>query len=70
MNPIRIENGIVVYYGNMVGRVAGGKATVDPMFQGPELEEFLSRQKSIRKVKWTDGVFDRLMSGNRENGEV
>ncbi len=38
MNPIRIENGIIVYYGNMVGRVAGGKATVDPMFQGPELE--------------------------------
>lgn len=70
MNPIRIENGIIVYYGNMVGRVAGGKATVDPMFQGPELEEFLSRQKSIREVKWTDGVFDRLLSGNKETGEL
>lgn len=63
MKPIRIESGVIVYYGNRVGRVADGRAMVDPMFQGPELNEFLEKQRNIREIKWTDGMFDRLMSG-------
>lgn len=68
MNPIRMENGILVYYGNLAGRVTGGKAIVDPMFRGEELEEFLRRQKNIREVQWKEGVFERLMSGGMEPG--
>lgn len=70
MNPIRIENGIIVYYGNLAGRVANGRAVVDPMFRGTELDEFLNRQKNVREVKWTEGVFDRLMSGSRNTEEA
>lgn len=70
MNPIRIENGIIVYYGNLAGRVANGRAVVDPLFRGTELDDFLGRQKNVREVKWTDGVFDRLMSGSRDTVET
>lgn len=70
MNPIRIEQGIVVYYGNPAGRVTDGKAIVDPMFQGAELADFLSRQKQIREVRWTPGVFERLMGTGLDNGET
>ena len=44
MKPIRIENGIVIYYGNLAGRIRNGQAVVDPMFQVPELKEFLEKQ--------------------------
>lgn len=70
MNPIRIENGIIVYYGNLAGRVANGRAVVDPMFRGTELDEFLNRQKNVREVKWTEGVFDRLANGNIDTSEA
>lgn len=70
MKPIRIENGVIVYYGNWVGRVSNGNAVVDPMFEGAELSGFLEKQKSIREVKWKDGVFDRLMSGPKDTHEV
>lgn len=70
MKPIRIENGIIVYYGNRVGRVADGCAVVDPMFKGPELNTFLEMQRNLREVKWTDGMFDRLMSRSGEKREI
>lgn len=70
MKPIRIENGVIVYYGNRVGRVSDGHATVDPMFEGPELNGFLEKQKSIRDIKWQDGIFDRLMSGPKDSREI
>lgn len=70
MKPIRIENGVIVYYGNRVGRVSDGRAVVDPMFEGPELNDFLEKQKSIRDVKWQDGIFDRLMNGSKDTREI
>ena len=33
MKQIQIENGVIRYYGNRVGRVTEGCAVVDPMFQ-------------------------------------
>lgn len=68
MNPIRIENGIIIYYGNRAGRVEDGCAVVDPMFKGQELDRFLERQRHIREVKWMDGMFDRLMAAPQEGG--
>ena len=70
MKPIYIESGIIVYYGNRVGRVADGCAVVDPMFQGPELNAFLEKQRNVREVKWKDGIFDRLISGARNTREI
>ena len=56
MRNIRMEKDIILYYGNPAGYVSGGKAVVDPLFQSKELNAFLSRQKDIGEVKWTDGV--------------
>lgn len=70
MNHIHMEHGIIVYYGNRVGRVHGDKAVVDPMFEGEELNVFLKRQSGIREVKWTEGVFDCLMNGQKDTREV
>ena len=70
MKPIRIENGVIVYYGNLVGRVSEGRAVVDPMFEGPELNDFLEKQRHIREVNWKDGMFDRLTNGVRNTREI
>lgn len=70
MRGIRMEKDIILYYGNTAGYVSGGKAVVDPLFESQELKDFLSRQKDVTEVKWTDGVFDRLMNGQRENREI
>lgn len=66
MNQVRIENGIIMFYGNRAGRLDDGCAVVDPMFKGQELTSFLERQRHIREVKWMDGMFDRLMAGKQE----
>lgn len=70
MKSIRIENGIIVYYGNLVGRINNGRAVVDPMFEGLELNAFLEKQRNIREVKWLDGTFDRLISGPKDTREI
>lgn len=70
MRGIRMEKDIILYYGNAAGYVSGGKAVVDPLFESQELKDFLDRQKDVSEVKWTDGVFDRLMNGQRENREI
>ena len=66
MNRIRIENGIIMYYGNRAGKVEDGCAVVDPMFKGDELCRFLKGQRQIREVQGMDGMFDRLMAGGQE----
>ena len=48
MKQIQIENGVIRYYGNRVGRVTEGCAVVDPMFQNEALESFL-RSRGISK---------------------
>lgn len=70
MSGMKIENGTIVYYGNAAGYLSKGQAVVAPMFQNDELTEFLSRQREVRNVKWVDGVFDRLMSGQRDTREI
>lgn len=66
VSQVRIENGIIMYYGNKAGRVEDGCAVVDPMFKGEEISRFLERQRHIREVRWMDGMFDRLMAGGQE----
>ena len=63
MRGIRMENGRILYFGNLAGYVTGNKAVVDPLFSGDGLNRFLEKQKGIREVEWRDGVYDRLMNG-------
>ena len=70
MRNIRMEKEMILYYGNPAGYVSGGKAMVDPLFQSEELNAFLSRQKDISEVKWTDGVYDRLVNGQKDTQEI
>lgn len=70
MKPIRIENGIVIYYGNPAGRIRNGQAVVDPMFEGAELQDFLERQRNVGEIKWQDGIFSQLASGQGETEEI
>ena len=55
----------LVYYGNLVGFVQDDKAVVDTMFQSDELTGYLARLKLT--PEWSDGVFDRLASGEVPN---
>lgn len=70
MQGIEHENGCVFYYGNPAGYIDKGIIIMDLMFQTSELEAWLTRNKL--PVKWTDGVYDRIMSGslsiNSEDG--
>ncbi len=63
MRGIRMENGRILYFGNLAGYVTGNKAVVDPLFSGDGLNRFLEKQKGIREVEWRDGIYDRLMNG-------
>lgn len=66
MRGIRIENGRIVYFGNLAGYVTGNKAVVDPLFSGDGLTRFLEKQKGIEEVEWRDGVYDRMMNGQAD----
>ena len=68
MKTIYIENGIIMYYGSRAGQVTGGCATADPMFRGPELTDFLNKQRNIQDIHWMDGIYDRLMNAPKDAG--
>ena len=65
MREIRIENGVIVYYGSRVGQIRDGCAVIDPMFQVRELKEYLERQKDIRTVQVEPGIYERLMNARK-----
>lgn len=67
---ISFDKNVIMYYGNPAGYLSGDKAVVDPLFRSEELSAFLSRQKDIDEVKWTDGVYDRLVNGQQESCEA
>ncbi|MFR2963485.1 MAG: YodL domain-containing protein [Oscillospiraceae bacterium] len=64
MQRIFIDNhDRILYYSNPAGYIAGKEAVVDAMFQTQELERFL--QKQSLTIRWEDGVYDRLLLGQR-----
>ena len=64
MQRIFIDNhDRILYYSNPAGYIAGKEAVVDTMFQTQELERFL--QKQSLTIRWEDGVYDRLLLGQR-----
>lgn len=69
MQGIRIENGRIIYFGNVAGYITGKRAVVDPIFSSEGLNRFLEKQKQIGEVDWRDGVYDRLMNGQADQRE-
>ena len=64
MQRIFIDNhDRILYYSNPAGYIAEKEAVVDTMFQTQELERFL--QKQAIPIRWEDGVYDRLLLGQR-----
>ena len=64
MQRIFIDNhDRILCYGNPAGYITGKEAVVDTMFQTQELESFL--QKQALTIRWEDGVYDRLLLGQR-----
>ena len=63
MSNIKTENGCIFYYGNPAGYVKDNLATVDTMFQNKEFETWLN-EKNLNAT-WTDGVFERLLNGEK-----
>ena len=64
MQRIFIDNhDRILYYSNPAGYIAEKEAVVDTMFQTQELERFL--QKQSLTIRWEDGVYDRLLLGQR-----
>ena len=64
MQRICIDNhNRIFYYSNPAGYIAEKEAVVDTMFQTQELESFL--QKQALTIRWEDGVYDRLLLGQR-----
>lgn len=62
MKQIRIENGMILYYGNKAGRVSNGRAVVDTMVPR-DGTGCLFRQAENSPGSPVEGrVFDRLMS--------
>lgn len=70
MKHIRIEDGIIIYYGSRAGIASEGCAVVDPIFKKDDLEAFLKEQQDIEEIKWIHGMFERLMNIPEKKGEL
>ena len=70
MRGIRIEKSVIIYYGNAAGYLSGERALVDPTFASQELKDFLCNQNEIQEVKWKEGVFEQLSSGQRDMQDI
>lgn len=66
MKGIRIDQGVVIYYGNAAGYLREGQAVVDPMFCSQELEDFFKEQPELSGIVWQKGVFEQLMERGKE----
>lgn len=66
MPGITLRGGLISYYGNPAGYVGKETAVVDIIFQGDELTAWL-KNRSLTP-RWTDGVMERLLSGERPGG--
>ena len=66
MSGISLKNGLISYYGNPAGYTEKEKAVVDSIFRNDELSGWL-KSRSLTP-KWTDGVMERLLAGERMGG--
>lgn len=68
MPGIMLQNGLISYYGNPAGYIEKNQAVVDCMFQSDELNCWLKGRGL--SPKWTEGVMERLLSGERLGEEA
>lgn len=68
MPGVYIKKDRIIFYGNTVGYIDGGKAVVDPMFHCGELNDFLKGKQGL-DVEWVNGVYNRLANSKIEFGE-
>jgi hypothetical protein len=69
MKGIEIRNGCVFYYGNPAGYIDKETAVLDNLFRSGESESWIAKRGLI--PQWSDGVYDRLMSGGSvQTGEA
>ena len=66
MPGITLNNGFISCYGNPAGYVEKETAVVDSIFQSDELTAWL-KSRSLTP-RWTDGVMERLLAGERPGG--
>lgn len=55
---IKIEQDVIFYYNNKVGKICDNKAVVDCMFQRSDLAEFLKNSNFV--VSWETGIYDAM----------
>lgn len=60
MKAVRIDNEILLYYGNRIGRIRGEQAEVDKNFQNQSIIEYLKKQQ-ITRIEWKEGLYDQLL---------
>lgn len=65
MQRISIQNSVIIYYNNPAGYLSQGQAVVDPLFESEEMKIFLSGHEEIGEIKWIEGVFERLINGQK-----
>lgn len=68
MSGITLQNGLITYYGNPAGYIEKNAAVVDSSFQTDELSAWL--QSRSLAPRWTDGVMERLLAGERLAGNA
>ena len=66
MPGITLRGGLISYYENPAGYVEKETAVVDIIFQGDELTAWLKNHSLT--PRWTDGVMERLLAGERPGG--
>ncbi len=61
-----LKNGLISYYGNPAGYTEKENAVVDSIFRNDELSMWLKSRALT--PKWTNGVMERLIAGERIGG--
>ncbi|WP_313180788.1 YodL domain-containing protein [Lacrimispora sp.] len=67
MPGIMLQNGLISYYGNPAGYTEKNQAVVDRIFQSEEMDQWLKGRGLT--PRWTEGVMERILSGERQGGE-
>lgn len=67
MRSVEIKNKCLLYYGNPVGYQTEHGMVADTMFRREELEDWLAKKGLA--VRWEDGVYDRLSTGEYQTAD-
>ncbi len=66
MQKTKIQHNLILWGGNHAGFISNGRATVDTMFQSPDLAQWLENKGY--SVLWKEGVYLRLVDSADKYG--